>query len=51
MKVCHDQGRGANANVQQAQDPGQQNQELWKHEMDRPRRRPTYAQVRAPRGG
>jgi hypothetical protein len=45
-KVCHDQGRGANTNVQQAQDPGQQDQELWKHEMDGPRRRrPTYAQV------
>jgi hypothetical protein len=25
---------GANPNVQQAQDPGQQDQELWKHEMD-----------------
>jgi hypothetical protein len=36
---------GANPNVQQAQDPGQQDQELWKHEMDGPRRRPTYAQV------
>jgi hypothetical protein len=29
-------GGGANPNVQQAQDPGQQNQELWKHEMDGP---------------
>jgi hypothetical protein len=36
---------GANPNVQQAQDPGQQNQELWKHEMDGPRCRPTYAKV------
>jgi hypothetical protein len=36
---------GANSNVQQTQDPGQQNQELWKHEMDRPRRRPVYAKV------
>jgi hypothetical protein len=38
-------GGGADANLQQAQDPGQQDQELWKHEMDGPRRRPTYAQV------
>jgi hypothetical protein len=44
-KVRDDQGRGANANIQQAQDPSQQDQELWKHEMEGPRRRPTYAQV------
>jgi hypothetical protein len=44
-EVRNDQGRGANANVQPAQDPGQQNQELWKHEMDQSRRRPAYAQV------
>jgi hypothetical protein len=36
---------GANPNVQQAEDPAQQDQELWKHEMDGPRHRPTYAQV------
>jgi hypothetical protein len=28
-----------------AQDPHQQNKELWKHAMDGPRRRPTYAKV------
>jgi hypothetical protein len=34
-----------NAYIQQAQDTGQQDQELWKHKMDGPRHRPTYAQV------
>jgi hypothetical protein len=36
---------GANPNVQQAQDPHQQNKELWKHAMDGPRCRPSYAKV------
>jgi hypothetical protein len=38
-------GRGANPNVQLAQDPRQQNKELWKHAMDGPRRRPPNAKV------
>jgi hypothetical protein len=36
---------GANPNVQQAQDPCQQNKELWKHAMDGPRRRSPNAKV------
>jgi hypothetical protein len=27
-------GRGANSDIQQAQDPGQQDPKLWKHKMD-----------------
>jgi hypothetical protein len=35
-KIHSDQGRGANTNLQQAQDPGQQDSKLWKHKMDGP---------------
>jgi hypothetical protein len=38
-------GRGANLNVQPAQDPRQQNKELRKHTMDGPRRCPPNAKV------
>jgi hypothetical protein len=44
-EIRHDKGGGANPNVQQAQDPCQQNKELWKHAMDGPRRRPPNAKV------
>jgi hypothetical protein len=44
-KIRDDQGRGANTNLQQAQDSGQQDSKLWKHKMDGPRRRPTHAKV------
>jgi hypothetical protein len=43
--IRNDQGRGANPNVQPAQDPHQQNKELWKHTLDGPRRRPPNAKV------
>jgi hypothetical protein len=36
---------GANPNIQQAQDPRQQNKELWKHAMDGPRRHLPNAKV------
>jgi hypothetical protein len=44
-EIRNDQGRGANPNVQSAQDPRQQNKELWKHAMDGPRRCPPNAKV------
>jgi hypothetical protein len=34
MEVRNDQGRGANLDLQQAQEPGQQDPKLWKHKMD-----------------
>jgi hypothetical protein len=33
-EIRDDHGSGANSNVQQAQDPGQQNPKLRKHKMD-----------------
>jgi hypothetical protein len=44
-EIRHDQGRRANTNLQQAQDPGQQDSKLWKHKMNGSWRRPTHAQV------
>jgi hypothetical protein len=38
VEVRHDKRRGANSNVQQAQDPGEQNSKLWKYKMDGSRR-------------
>jgi hypothetical protein len=44
-EVRHDKRRGANSNVEQAQDPGEQNSKLWKYKMDGSRRCPTNAKV------
>jgi hypothetical protein len=33
-EIRHDQGRRANSDLQQAQDPHQQDPKLWKHKMD-----------------
>jgi hypothetical protein len=44
-EICNDKGRGANPNIQPAQDPHQQNKELRKHTMDGPRRRSPNAKV------
>jgi hypothetical protein len=43
--IRDDKGRGANPNIQPAQDPYQQNKELQKHAIDGPRRRPPNAKV------
>jgi hypothetical protein len=33
-KVRHETRRGANRNLQHAQDPGEQDPKLWEHKMD-----------------
>jgi hypothetical protein len=33
-RYLHDKGRGANSNLQQAQDPGQQDSKLWEYKMN-----------------
>jgi hypothetical protein len=33
-EVRHDKGRGANSNLQQAQDPCQQDSKLWEYKVD-----------------
>jgi hypothetical protein len=33
-EIRHDNGRGANSNLQQAQDPGQQESKVWEYMMD-----------------
>jgi hypothetical protein len=43
--IRDDKGRGADTNIQPAQDPYQQNKKLRKHVMDGPRRRPIDAKV------